>query len=505
MKRQQPFLSLFGFVSTTILLAILGLMLWRSGGMAFSPGELSAMSRPGVSLRGFASHADFAPRCELCHQPLETTQDVLCLDCHNAVGEQIQAQNGTHGHIEQVRRCAACHSDHQGVDFNPTEGAFSFFDHSLTHFALVWHQVDFEAAPMECVDCHDSDGQFTVSTEDCIVCHATKDVAFTIQHRQDFGEDCTACHDGQDRMVKFDHNTTSFALEGQHTQTSCAGCHALDKLPGARGGGGLLAEDIFISAPDRCADCHGEPESHKGMFSSNCSECHNPASWSPANLEGKPFEHAAQTGFTLLRHQLDFDKQALVCNDCHRGALQDEFDVQTCVECHSQGEEAANFMSQHQEEYGLGCIGCHDGEDRMHGFEHARVFPLEGRHAEAECVACHAEQRFSGTPKECVQCHEEPGIHAGFFGVQCQNCHMADGWAPARLRLHSFPLTHGEQGEQDCKVCHNERYVAYTCYGCHEHQPDAISESHTRAGIAMEELPNCTKCHPTGLIDDVQP
>lgn len=463
------------------------------------------MSRSGVNLRGFTSHAEFTARCDLCHQPLEATQDVLCVDCHREVSQQIAVQNGTHGQIENVDRCAVCHSDHRGADFNPTEGAFEHFDHARTHFSLVWHQVDFQTVPIQCDACHVTDGEFSLSTTKCVVCHAIKDTAFSIQHRQDFGENCVACHDGQDRMVNFDHNSTSFALVGEHEQANCAGCHGLDKQQGGRGGGGLRAEDLFAETTSQCVNCHAEPESHLGMFSSNCAECHNPAAWSPANLDGKIFEHAAQTGFSLLRHQLNFDNQAMVCKDCHQGTLQDEFDVQACINCHSQGDEADSFMRQHQDEYGLGCIGCHDGEDRMRGFEHAQVFPLEGRHAEAECAACHAEKRFSGTPRECVQCHEEPGIHAGFFGVQCQSCHSAEAWTPAGLRMHAFPLQHGNQGEQECSVCHTERYVQYTCYGCHDHQPEAIEASHQQAGISMEELPGCVNCHPAGLIDEVQP
>ena len=68
--------------------------------------------------------------------------------------------------------------------------------------------------------------------------------------------------------------------------------------------------------------------------------------------------------------------------------------------------------------------------------------------------------------------------------------------------VHIFPLDHGGDGESDCQVCHQERYIEYTCYGCHEHQAETIIRTHTKAGIASEDLPNCTACHITGKIDE---
>jgi len=156
-------------------------------------------------------------------------------------------------------------------------------------------------------------------------------------------------------------------------------------------------------------------------------------------------------------------------------------------------------MAEHQAQYGPACVDCHDGVDRMANFDHANFFPLNGVHANLECEECHANQVFRGTPQLCVECHAEPEIHAGFFGVQCQNCHTEKAWAPARMTVHDFPLDHGGQGTIECQTCHPSTYVDYTCYGCHDHQPDEIRTSHLEAGVSLEELPNCTKCHPTGL------
>lgn len=499
MKRQHPFFTLFGTIATVLLLAGLGLMLWVRGGEAFSPGELSSRTRPGQVIQGFASHAEFEAECRLCHQPLQTTQDQLCLDCHSRVREQIAVRNGSHGHIDGVERCAECHSDHRGDGFDLLEDAFVRFDHSRTHFSLDWHQVNYNAAPMDCAACHQVEGDFSPSDPACTTCHAGQDMTFVLQHMKDFGEGCTACHDGRDRMVNFDHQQTEFPLEGRHALTACAACHGLEIQVGARGGGGSrISANLFRETPLDCQGCHAEPQAHLGMFSVQCADCHSPESWSPAVLEGRPFEHAANSGFSLRRHQHNFLGQAMVCQDCHAQGLE-EFDVQACIACHSPDAERTQFMVRHQEQYGQDCIQCHDGLDRMVGFDHAAVFVLDGRHAEIECTECHSGQKFSDTPRQCVECHSEPDLHAGVFGLGCQNCHSDRAWAPARLRIHTFLLDHGGQGDLECTVCHAQSYTEYTCFSCHDHQPAAIAQSHADAGILETELVNCAGCHPTGV------
>jgi hypothetical protein len=109
---------------------------------------------------------------------------------------------------------------------------------------------------------------------------------------------------------------------------------------------------------------------------------------------------------------------------------------------------------------------------------------------------------FRGTPRECVGCHAEPEIHVGFFGSKCQYCHLDTAWTPAELILHPFPLDHGERGESECQLCHPTRYAEYTCYGCHDHLPELITESHTKEGISLKDLTDCAKCHPTGLKEE---
>jgi hypothetical protein len=236
------------------------------------------------------------------------------------------------------------------------------------------------------------------------------------------------------------------------------------------------------------------------VFSQECGDCHSTSRWSPANLEGSFFQHEDQAGFSLALHGQDYNGQALTCASCHTQDLH-SIDLQKCLNCHSEGAERAAWLDGHQNLFGPTCLDCHDGIDRYSRFDHAVSFPLEGRHAAIECQACHQDRVFQGISRECSGCHSEPEIHAGFFGLQCQYCHTAKAWTPAELRAHTFPVDHGTQAPSDCKLCHIGRYDEITCYGCHDHQPEAITVGHLKAGIAAEEIPNCTACHESGLVD----
>ncbi len=501
MKRQHPFISTYGMLSTALLLGFFGLLFWQRGQLIFSPGQLSDGRGGGLLLAGFASHADFEAQCRRCHQPLATTQDRLCLDCHTEVAGQIAAGEGAHGSIEKVAACAACHSDHQGRLFDMLASAYPHFDHEQTAFSLVWHQLDYQARPMACAACHRDQARFVSSSDGCLACHQDGDRAFMDRHSLDFGNACLSCHNGQDNLGDFDHSQTAFELQGKHRELPCADCH-----PGPRPVQPVSSDQTwlvtFAETPQECQACHAEPELHRRLFSLDCAGCHSPTSWSPALYSGSLFAHSPEAvGFSLARHALDYQGDPINCVDCH-GDNPASFDPLFCRDCHLQADPGAFDLVQHEADFGSGCIQCHDGVDRMSGFDHAAVFPLEGGHFDLACEDCHAGQVFAATSQECQACHAEPEVHAGSFGTQCAYCHDATSWTPARLRVHNFSLDHGDQGELACEVCHNQRYSEYTCYGCHEHQPDEILAEHLEEGISREEIASCIQCHPTGTENE---
>jgi len=106
----------------------------------------------------------------------------------------------------------------------------------------------------------------------------------------------------------------------------------------------------------------------------------------------------------------------------------------------------------------------------------------------------------SEDPHECRACHEEPAMHAQRFGFNCARCHTLDAWKPALLLRHVFLLDHGNDGEIACQTCHTETYAAYTCYGCHDHEPEETRRVHEKEEITR--LEPCGECHPTGIADE---
>jgi hypothetical protein len=483
MKRSNPISSIFGIILTVLLFVGLGLSLWINRGLAFSPGPITAIKQANITLGGYSSHADFEKQCGNCHQPLKTDLASQCFTCHEEINQQINGGEGLHSAIQASKDCSTCHPDHRGRDFNPTLASYQLFDHSAAGFSLNWHQENYDATPMLCSECHQSADFSDMTNQTCIDCHGDHDPDFILTHHQDYGPNCLQCHDGSDRMLNFDHNQTSFSLSGRHEQILCTDCHVNTQIN---------------DTPSECKDCHGEPSIHQGLFDQACEGCHSASSWTEAKLDNQPFTHFESAGFSLTLHQRDYADQTITCLTCHPENLQTT-DLKQCIECHEQHDKT--FMSDHQQQFGSDCMVCHDGIDRLSNYEHVNFFPLDGKHASSECTDCHTDNTYRGTASECWQCHQEPDIHAGVFGDSCDDCHTAEAWSPATLLKHEFPLNHGldDQSLQlQCDGCHTTNYIDYTCYNCHEHQPDEMTKTHLSQGISEQDIPQCVNCHPSG-------
>lgn len=473
-----------------LMIVAVTLALLLTGWQAFNPGPLTALAGRNVSLGGYASHAEFERQCGLCHQPLGQTMSELCQDCHTNVRAQIEGQSGLHGKVNPSTRCADCHPDHVGREFAIGQAALPYFDALSMHFSQVHHAVDYAGAPMECTGCHNvDDPSYAPAVDLCRDCHAANDVDGMRQHDAAYGTACLDCHDGEDRMSDLDHASTGFALEAKHADLACVACHVGEREQGAQ---------MFAGLSTTCVDCHENPVLHAGYFGDRCEECHAPSGWLTVRWKDQYFNHTF-TGFNLARHALDYAGAAITCKSCHPESL-GGFDAQACIDCHR--AESLIWLDSHQMIKGKDCIGCHDGVDRMATFNHDLYYPLEGRHLEALCVACHAageaEETYAGLPSQCKDCHPEPELHAGVFGVECQHCHDATAWSPAYLRDHLFPFDHGGARLTDCRLCHKSSYMGYSCYGCHDHQAAEIEILHRKVNITGEELRTCMDCHPDG-------
>lgn len=128
------------------------------------------------------------------------------------------------------------------------------------------------------------------------------------------------------------------------------------------------------------------------------------------------------------------------------------------------------------------------------------------KHSEPPNPAIDTSLEFTWTemtldPHQCVECHEEPGLHADAFGINCARCHNTISWVPAVLTRHNFELAHGENVDVTCETCHPTSYARYDCYTCHaDHTIAGIQSSHAKERIF--DVNNCATCHPTGAAGE---
>ncbi|MEO6217002.1 MAG: cytochrome c3 family protein [Sphingomonas sp.] len=127
------------------------------------------------------------------------------------------------------------------------------------------------------------------------------------------------------------------------------------------------------------------------------------------------------------------------------------------------------------------------------------------------CMACHSDHSGPQLVKtarlsfahallrpdvrdRCASCHRAPStaLHAQASG-NCAQCHTQKGWKPASFDHARFFALTGPH-KTTCATCHvGGNLSRYTCYGCHEHQPDQIRAKHAEEGI--RNIENCARCH----------
>ncbi len=271
-------------------------------------------------------------------------------------------------------------------------------------------------------------------------------------------------------------------------ERQCSHCHA----------------PIHCVTDTRCQDCHFEIEQDRldvntihGRLPgvSKCQTCHPEHQGHTADLTVFAFpniDHFAMTGFSIEAHITNKDGKQFTCTTCHT-KVRDIIETIDCVQCHS--EDNHDELAAHIEMYGISCIECHDGQDRMiTGFDHEPYFSLQAGHSEVDCADCHTEKKYMGIGTSCTSCHEEPELHAGVFGTTCEYCHTTEKWNPAVLTQHKFELKHGDEEITTCETCHGGNYTEYPCGTCHE--DDDMVSAHLE--VATDELQNCISCHPTG-------
>lgn len=477
-----------------------------------------AQISPGPLARSHAA-LNGSRNCLACHGTRKDAMDASCLDCHKEIAFLRAERRGLHGRGNQPK-CASCHPDHAGAEFNLTAWTADSarrFDHRRAGWTL-----DGQHREASCDDCHAAalqvglaarlaptgatKPQWTGLETTCANCH--EDV-----HQQSLGLTCSECHDseGWAPAPKFDHADTDYPLTGKHQQVDCQQCHTAKRsAPEPRHS--LLAPMFSPVASAQCSSCHQDP--HGGRLGATCSDCHTTTGFAERKPGG--FNHAR------TRYALEGKHVQVACAACHGPTgRRTNPGFATCAECHTDSHQGTATLAGKP----VDCATCHD----VRGFapailtvaRHAESrYPLEGRHAEVACASCHRPQKDGALERPgfdaCTSCHVDP--HGSQLSrldgtPTCEDCHVLAGWnrssfSAAQHADAGLPLE-GRHAEIDCAACHGAaspavqpiradtigvgaagirfQLASATCASCHA--DPHVTDSN------WVQLPECSACH----------
>lgn len=463
---------------------------------------LRAQMSPGPLSRAHA-HLDGTLQCFTCHGKGQGSMQQRCLACHREIAWLIEHRRGLHA-SPGMDACARCHPEHAGRDFGLVrfdEGSPERFDHRRAGWPLEGRH-----ASLGCDACHRSrfrasdalrlapgkvaERSFLGLERECASCHA--DV-----HRATLGSECRGCHglESWKPAPGFDHARTAYPLTGAHAKVPCARCHR--SLPAAAA---EPAAAVFGPlAHGECSSCHQDP--HAGRLGALCSSCHATASFRA--VSARSFDHSR------TRYPLRGRHVSVACESCHGpggvAVPRPRFDA--CVACHRDphgGQTAAAGPPRD-------CALCHSVDGyRPSTFtaesHRTSSYPLEGKHLEVRCEACHPRNPPGTAPESlgkagvlirrpharCGDCHADP--HGGQLGDRgaCERCHAVAGWRPSTFtaREHAslrLPLE-GKHARIPCSACHGPERRELPSLPATEPLGSA------RVALALGDVA-CTACH----------
>ena len=482
--------------------------------------------------------------------------DTKCEDCHTlkfriGPAAALSKRTGSAGWVGLETACASCHRAddvHRGSlgercgrchDSNSWKKA-PFFDHDSAAFRLTGRHVD-----VACDKCHlaprlgvrpDTKGRLVpqfkpLAFKLCSDCHANP-------HGTRMAGACSDCHTTRGWKViaqaTFNHDATRYPLVGKHRGVTCDACH----------GPNLNVKDPPFAT---CGGCHRDPHAGQARVANqpaDCAACHRVQGFTPSTFTVA--QHAA------TRYPLRGKHLAVACSACHttvhkvvRLALPSDH----CADCHADqhGGQLASRPDRGS------CEACHTdagwSPSTFSIARHAKLrVPLDGRHAQIACNACHGLVRrgLPALPKraaaygpakvalevpetECGDCHVDPhaGRYArgGAFPVAggCAACHNASAFRPSTVdvAMHArfrFALD-GAHRATPCVACHDEmrgrpaestliatpkgvaslpftRHRDASCAACH-----ASDNPHGTQFASRADAGACGSCHGTAAFN----
>jgi hypothetical protein len=343
----------------------------------------------------------------------------------------------------------------------------------------------------DCGQCHAPAWGDERMGDRCLACHAQVAAELAVVSGFHYGfasagncRDCHTEHGGPEaaltlqEIAKYPHDRTGFALVA-HPPTAAGGAfRCMDCHP----------TRLREFSTDSCQGCHQQldPEytaRHLADFGSGCLDCHD-----GIDRYGAHFSHR------LLAFPLEGQHLELRCSGCHEGARTVLALQQTpvrCVDCHAADDVHDGRLSR-------ACQDCHTPETWEGATLDHRVtgFPLQGSHAQADCLGCHVERQWSGIPRNCSGCHTEQDPHGGQFAQECDSCHAPTRWSELHFdhQQSAYPLV-GAHLTAKCSGCHaGGQYVGTptTCFACH------ASDDEHQGGFGQE----CGACHQPTRWED---
>lgn len=253
--------------------------------------------------------------CRECHKTSLTAplKHDKCMDCHKDYhkGEFVKKGSSTPD-------CDKCHNNE---GFTPS--TYTIERHNASGFKLSGAHL-----ATACTACHKKDGKnwtFRNMGTRCVDCHSNVHKGF-IEDKFMSGDDCSVCHNVKNwKTVTFDHNRTSYKLEGKHAAIACSECHYGKNEKGIR-------TQQFEGLSHECSACH--KDSHAGQFEVNgktdCTKCHGFDRW-----ENSKFDH------NTSRFKIDGKHIGVKCDQCHRPVMNEKgkyieyrFNNIDCSKCH---------------------------------------------------------------------------------------------------------------------------------------------------------------------------
>ncbi len=519
----------------------------RASAALLAAAGLALVFLPSPAAQGQISPGDLAQAhakldgsdgCLGCHSSRRGVDRALCLTCHAALQQRIEARKGLHARPDHDA-CEHCHIEHQGRAFELVywgKGGEKSFDHALAGYALEGAH-----AALACRSCHRKESiagaaelakkgvglerTFLGLLTRCDACH--KDA-----HRGQFGAtDCASCH-GLKKFRPaelFDHAKTKFPLTLAHAKVACERCHATVKSPDDPPAQVGPPNIRYRGVATTCAGCHKDP--HEGRFGQRCESCHQSDSWK--SIQRANFDHS-RTAYPLTGKHDD-----VACEKCHRpGRPRKISGFERCATCHTDAHLGQFALRKSGGE----CGECHTTKGfRPSSYtvtDHEQsTYPLLGAHRTVTCATCHrtvptaelaraVAVRVPATPPPLPAPMPRPAAFAllpptpppttvtqfHFAATKCQDCHRDPhgGDADRHLGTDGCLACHALTNWREIRFDHGTtkfpiagRHVKVACIGCHKSKAPGggLKPPSTRAWAPPREvrlagapLP-CSGCH----------